>query len=146
MSIEEVLARIARGDRSWRRDTTILALLDAKTQIWLREIRASPYFRGADEALSEICNHGNTQLGALQYFRTACPQRARLLETDLWQRIEKLWDEGAPLEEFQAVLDQWVQLHREAFDLFAKAIEIGDEAALAAKTAWNKYGHLLDQT
>jgi hypothetical protein len=154
MSIEDVLARIAGGGGSGHRGTNvldqgdtarggergagILGLLDAKTKIWLREIRASPYFRRAEEALREICNHGHDQLGALRYFRAACPERAKELEVDLWQQIDGLWDEGAPIDEFQATLDRWVQLHKEASDLFAQAIEIGDETALAAKTAWNE--------
>jgi len=142
MSIEDVLARIAGGCGSDRRDTkvvdqsdtpqrgeqgsAILDLLDAKTQIWVKEIRASPYYRRAEEALREICNHGTDQLGALRYFRAVRPELARQLEVELWQQIEKLWDEDAPVEEFQEALDRWVQLHRDACDLFAQAIEIGD--------------------
>lgn len=154
MSIEDVLARIAGGGGSGRggtnvldpgdtarggeRGSAILSLLDAKTQIWLKEISASPYFQRAEEALHEICNHGHYLTGALCYFRAAHPDRAKQLEADLWQEIDRLWDEGAPIDEFQATLDRWVQLHREACDLFIQAIKAGDEVALAAKTVWNE--------
>ena len=100
MSIEDVLARIAANGGSGSCDAKVVdqcnavrsgepgsSILDAKTQIWLREIRASPYFRRAEEALAEICNHGNDQLGALRYFRAALPERAGQLEV-LWQRIK----------------------------------------------------------
>lgn len=148
MSIEQVLDLIAAGkwsassepqvphrpDRgTFQSGSSILSFLDIETQIWLQEIRASPYFRRAENALQEICKNGGDSFGAIRYLRTAHPAREKQLD-DLWLQIEMLWDAGAPVEEFQAAIDQWVEFHREACILFTQAINAGDQLALAART------------
>ena len=147
MSIEGVLAKIAARGKSesnepqisrhdsvvGNRRSSILGLLDNSGKIWLTEIRASPYYRLAEKALEEICKNGTESFGAISYIRKAHPEQAKQLEIDLWQQIERLWDEGAPIETFQLALDQWVKAHAEARNLFSEAVRNGDDLALSLK-------------
>ena len=152
MPIEEVLAKIGAG--GWTgssalqvsghdstlgdRQSSFLGIPDTKSQVYQREIRASLYYCRAEKALQEICRNGYEAFGAITYLRKAYPERARHLDVDLWERIDHLWDEGAPVEVFQSALDQWVKAHAEACSLFSEAVRNGDDLALSIRTKFSQ--------
>jgi hypothetical protein len=40
-----------------------------------------------------------------------------------WVLIDKLWNDGAPIQQFQSVLDDWVQACHEAKDLYTRFLQ-----------------------
>lgn len=57
-------------------------------------------------------------LGAMSWAEENLPEYYHHVTTELPAEWERLWDEGAPLDEFQAALDRWVQAHEELIGLF----------------------------
>jgi hypothetical protein len=42
-----------------------------------------------------------------------------------WVLIDKLWNEGAPIQQFESVLDDWVQAYHEAKVLYTRFLRDG---------------------
>ena len=75
------------------------------------------HWRKAMAALRQISAHKYIP-GARQWAAKHHPDRYHRVTSELPAEWERLWDEGAPLDEFQAALDRWVAAHEELIGLF----------------------------
>ena len=71
-----------------------------------------PYWQAAQAALSQIANHPHLP-GAMEWARRFSPALHAAVTETLPLDWEQLWDQAAPLAEFQQVLDRWVRAHLE---------------------------------
>ena len=84
-----------------------------------------PYWQRADKALKRICVRPYLP-GAIQWLKRANSVLHRILTQDLLRQIDKLWDVRAPLDEFQAVLDKWVEVHAHVVKLYERRDAAGN--------------------
>ena len=85
------------------------------------EIRdGDTYEQRAQEALQRICRYPYLP-GMIRWLESANPGLYGRLSKDLPERITALWDSGAPLEQFQAALENWVMAHRNACYLYEQS-------------------------
>ncbi len=63
-------------------------------------------------AWRQIASHAYLP-GAMAWAARFHPDLYRRVISELPAEWERLWDEGAPLDEFQAALDRWVAAHEE---------------------------------
>ena len=88
------------------------------TYAWDFEARHSDaHWRKAMRAWRQIAAHKHIP-GAMQWAAKHHPDRYHHVTSELSAEWERMWDEGAPLDEFQAALDRWVQAHEELIGLF----------------------------
>ena len=73
---------------------------------------SNPYWSKVMAAWRQIASHKYLP-GAMQWTAKHHPDRYHHVTTELPAEWERLWDEGAPLIEFQAALDNWVQAHED---------------------------------
>jgi hypothetical protein len=64
--------------------------------------------------IAEVCPPG-----ALRWAREAHPALTDHIDVELFQRLNDLWNNHAPLEEFEAALSELVEVHRRVGSLFA---------------------------
>ena len=76
-----------------------------------------PYWRKVMVAWQHITVHKYLP-GAMQSAAKHHPDRYHHVTNELPAEWVKLWDEGAPLDAFQAALDRWVYAHEELIRLF----------------------------
>ncbi len=87
--------------------------------------RGDVYGHLAEKALKRICVRPYLP-GAIQWLKGANPVLHRILTQDLLRQIDKLWDGRAPLDEFQAVLDKWVNAHAQVVKLYERRDAAGN--------------------
>ncbi len=88
------------------------------TYAWSYEAsHTDPYWVRVMAAWEKIASHENLP-GAMQWAEKHHPDRYHHVTNELPAEWEQLWDEGAPLIEFQAALDRWVRAHEELIGLF----------------------------
>ncbi len=78
---------------------------------------ADPYWQAAMDARRQIADHEYLP-GAMQWAEKHHPDRYHRVTSELPAEWERLWDEAAPLDDFQAALDRWVAAHEELIGLF----------------------------
>ena len=83
------------------------------------------YGLAAEKALKRICARPYLP-GAIAWLKRSNSSLHRMLTLDLPQQIDKLWDAQAPLEEFQAALDECVEVHAHVIELY-KGWEVPDK-------------------
>ena len=76
-----------------------------------------PYWRKAMAAWKQIAALEHLP-GGMAWAQKHHPALYRRATRELSGTWERLWDEAAPLDEFQAALDRWVQAHEELIGLF----------------------------
>ena len=119
----EAVKPIISGLRAHREEVVqILAGGPAKGSV---RLGVDPYWQRADKALKRICVRPYLP-GAIQWLKRANPVLHRILTQDLLRQIDKLWDVRAPLDEFQAVLDKWVEVHAHVVKLYERRDAAGN--------------------
>lgn len=81
---------------------------------------ADPYWQAAMVAWRRIAEHACLP-GAMRWVESRDPALHHELIEELPRQIDRLWDTEAPLPRFQSVLNQWVQTHQKAVDLYLAA-------------------------
>ncbi len=88
------------------------------TYAWDFDTRhTDPYWCKVMAAWRQIASHEYLP-GAMQWAAKHHPNRYHHVTSELPAEWDRLWDEGAPLDEFQAALDRWVAAHEELLGLF----------------------------
>lgn len=75
------------------------------------------HWHKAMRARRQIASHKYIP-GAMQWAQKHHPKLYQRVTSELPAEWERLWDEGAPLDDFQAALDRWVSAHEELIGLF----------------------------
>jgi hypothetical protein len=70
-------------------------------------------------ALAEINRSGHP--GTILWLDTAQPELYMELTSEIPDEIDRLWNSSAPLNQFQAVLDRLVAVHRQCCQLYSEA-------------------------
>lgn len=78
---------------------------------------SDPFWCKAMAAWKQIASHEYLP-GAMQWAQKHHADLYHRLISELPAAWESLWDEGAPLDDFQAALDAWVGAHEELIGLF----------------------------
>ena len=78
---------------------------------------SDPYWRKAMDAWRQIAALEYLP-GGMQWAQKHHPDLHRRATRELSDEWGRLWDAGAPLDEFQVALDRWVQAHEELIGLF----------------------------
>lgn len=113
--VESVRPKTGQSDPS--RGETAPRATGGSSDEWNYETRWSdPYWQAAMDAWRRIAGHACLP-GTMRWLRRANPWLYKRLMEDLPRQIDKLWDAGAPLDQFQDVLDRWVDAHSEACGL-----------------------------
>lgn len=88
------------------------------TYAWNSDTRhTDPYWVRLMAAWRQIAAHEYLP-GAMAWTARFHPDLYRRDTSELPAEWERLWDEGAPLDDFQAALDRWVAAHEELIGLF----------------------------
>ncbi len=96
--------------------------------------RDGSYSQRAQEALKRICE-AEYLPGTMRWLERAVPNLHRRVTQELPEEISRLWDKGAPLDRFQAVLDSWVTAHQTACSLYRRHIAGGSARGSEAPVA-----------
>lgn len=96
--------------------------------------RYSSHSQRAQEALKRICE-AEYLPGTMRWLEQAVPRLHRRVTQELPEEISRLWDEGAPLDRLQAVLDSWVMAHQIACSLYRRHIAGGSARGSEAPVA-----------
>jgi hypothetical protein len=81
---------------------------------------ADPYQKLAVACLAKICRP-DYPAGMVPWVRDAHPSLYAELMTNLPDEIHRLWVEGAPLDEFERILNIWLEAHRTGCELYVKS-------------------------
>jgi hypothetical protein len=79
-----------------------------------------PYAALMQTALAEI-NRSRCPEGMVVWLDTAHPQFYAQLTSRIPDEIDRLWNESAPVHQFQDVLDRLVAIHRESCQLYRES-------------------------
>lgn len=94
-----------------------LAELDGTKSFSYLERRSDPYWEAAIKAQDRLSKLGWT-FGIGKWLDDASPELYRDLYVETPAEIDGMWESRTGMHEFQAVLDRWVEAHRQAVTLW----------------------------
>jgi hypothetical protein len=88
-----------------------------QSEMAVDQSKHDPYAVRMQAALSRI-NRTDYPAGMVVWLEQAAPDLYAELMSRIPDEIDKLWNNGAPLEEFETVLDRLIRIHQEGCRLY----------------------------